>query len=215
MKNFRWIAACGFAAALVATAAWAHDQEHAEKMESKASIGKTAPDFTLTDLHGKARHLSDYRGKFVVLEWNNPDCPFVNKHYGSGNMQALQREYGKKGVVWLTINSSAKGKQGYYEPAALEKWLGSEKWAAQAYLRDTDGKVGRLYGAKTTPNMFVIDPKGTLIYAGAIDDKPSTKKADVATAKNYVRACLDAAMAGKTVAVHATVPYGCSVKYAK
>jgi len=179
-----------------------------------AKIDAPAPDFTLADIDGKTHKLSDYRGKFVALEWHNPDCPFVRKHYDSGNMQKLQSQWGKKGVVWLTICSSAPGKQGYYEAQDVEKQMKKSKSAATAYLRDTDGKVGRLYGAKTTPHIFVINPDGVLIYAGAIDDKPSTKQADIKGATNYVQACLDAATSGKVVATKATAPYGCSVKYA-
>jgi hypothetical protein len=138
----------------------------------------------------------------------------VKKHYGSGNMQKLQETYSKKGVVWLTICSSAPGKQGYYEPADLAKMTAGDKWKAAAYLRDSNGEVGRSYGARTTPHMYIIDPEGVLIYAGAIDDKPSTKRSDIEGATNYVTAALDAAMAGKQVEVKTTTPYGCSVKYA-
>jgi cytochrome oxidase Cu insertion factor (SCO1/SenC/PrrC family) len=179
-----------------------------------AAINKKAPDFSLVGIDGKTYKLSDYAGKYVVLEWNNPDCPFVRKHYGSGNMQALQKRYVDEGVVWLTICSSARGKQGYYEPDALKPMLKKLKVASTAYLRDPEGTVGRLYAAKTTPDMFVIDPKGVLIYAGAIDDKPSTNLDDIKGARNYVAACLDAAMAGKAVATASTASYGCSVKYA-
>jgi peroxiredoxin len=177
-------------------------------------IDAPAPNFTLADVEGKRHKLSDYRGKFVALEWHNVDCPFVRKHYDSGNMQKLQSQWGKKGVVWLTICSSAPGKQGYYESGDVKMQMKKSKSAASAYLRDTDGKVGRLYGAKTTPHIFVINSDGVLIYAGAIDDKPSTKQADIKGATNYVQACLDAATSGKAVATKATTPYGCSVKYA-
>ena len=182
---------------------------------ARAAINKEAPDFTLTDITGKAHKLSQYRGKYVILEWTNPDCPFVRKHYGSGNMQALQKHWEEKEVVWLTICSSAKGQQGYYEADALRKQLEKSKATPSAYLIDSDGAVGHTYQAKTTPHMYVVDPKGVLIYAGAIDDKPSTKQADIDGATNYVQVCLDAAMAGKPVAVSTTTPYGCSVKYAK
>jgi hypothetical protein len=156
--------------------------------------------------------LSDYKGKYVVLEWNNWDCPFVKKHY-SGSMQKLQNQYGKKEVVWLTICSSGPGKQGYYDAKGHQQRLEKSESAATAYLADSDGSVGRIYGAKTTPHMFVIDPKGVLIYAGAIDDKPSTKTADLEGANNYVQSCLDAAFAGDDVKVKTSAPYGCSVKY--
>jgi peroxiredoxin len=179
-----------------------------------AAIDQKAPDFTLTGIDGKNYKLSDFKGKYVVLEWNNLDCPFVKKHYGSGNMQALQKKYTDKGVVWLTICSSAEGKQGYYEPAALKEMTKERKLSSTAYLRDADGTVGKEYGAKTTPSMFVVNPEGTLIYAGAIDSKPSTDPNDIPGATNYVAACLDASMAGKTIATRTTVSYGCSVKYA-
>lgn len=211
MRPTRLVAAVAVLIALLSTASRAAGDTARPKT---ATLDKPAPDFTLTGIDGSQYTLSDYRGKYVVLEWNNPDCPFVRKHYNSGNMQALQKAYRAKDVVWLTINSSAEGKQGYYEPSKLRKRTSEWKWAATAYLRDPSGKVGRMYDAKTTPDMYVIDPAGTLIYAGAIDDKPSTRLSDVDGATNYVRACLDAAMAGKPVATKSTTPYGCSVKYA-
>jgi peroxiredoxin len=179
-----------------------------------AVVDKPAPDFTLPGTDGKKYTLTDFKGKYVVLEWNNPDCPFVKKHYNTGHMQALQKEYTGKDVVWLTVCSSAPGKQGYYPAAEVEKMCAEKKVSATSYLQDPDGTVGRMYGAKTTPNMFVINPDGILIYSGAIDDKPSTKTADLDGAANYVRSCLDAAMAGKPVGTKSTTPYGCSVKYA-
>jgi len=178
-----------------------------------ATVGQAAPDFTLTDTAGKAHALSAAKGKFVVLEWVNYDCPFVGKHYKSGNMQGLQRKYTEKGVVWLQINSSAPGKQGAYDgarAAALSKQKGA---ASTAYLLDPSGAVGRLYGAKTTPHMFVIDPRGTVVYAGGIDDTPSPDVEDIPRAKNFVSAALDEAMAGKPVTNVSSQPYGCSVKY--
>jgi peroxiredoxin len=178
-----------------------------------AALNEKAPDFALTGIDGKPYKLSDFKGKYVVLEWNNLDCPFVKKHYGSGNMQALQKKYTDKGVVWLTICSSAEGKQGYYEPAALQEKAKEAKFASTAYLRDADGTVGKSYGAKTTPHMFIVNPDGVLIYAGAIDDKPSPDPNDIAKASNYVAACLDESMAGKAVATASTTSYGCSVKY--
>ncbi len=179
-----------------------------------AAIDQKAPDFSLTGIDGKTYKLSDFKGKYVVLEWNNLDCPFVKKHYGSGNMQALQKKYTEKGVVWLTICSSAQGKQGYYEPAALQEMTKERKLASTAYLRDADGTVGKEYGAKTTPSMFVVNPEGTLVYAGAIDDKATPDPNDIPGATNYVAACLDASLTGKPVATKSTVSYGCSVKYA-
>lgn len=175
--------------------------------------GETAPNFTLNDTNGVVHSLSQYKGKFVVLEWFNYDCPFVKKYYDHGTMQALQKEYKAKDVVWLAINSSAEGKEGYY-PADKLNALSKEKgMAATAVFMDSDGKVGKLYGAKTTPHMFVIDPQGLLIYQGAIDNKPSTDTADLATAVNYVKSALDEALAGKAVTEASTKSYGCSVKY--
>jgi peroxiredoxin len=180
-----------------------------------AAIDKPAPDFTLEDSNGKTHSLSDFEGKFVVLEWTNFDCPFVKKHYASGNMQKLQKTYTDKGVVWLRICSSASGSQGHYAADAINEKCKGEKSNQTAYLTDADGVVGKQYGAKTTPHMFIVNPKGVLIYAGAIDDKPSTKTEDIEGAENYVVAALDAAMNGKTVTTKTSVPYGCSVKYKK
>lgn len=175
--------------------------------------GSPAPDFTLKDVAGKSHTLSAYQGKWVVLEWVNYDCPFVRKHYGSGNMQKVQKAARAKGAVWLSVNSSATGKQGYFEGAALAKRIADEKADVDGYLIDSDGKVGRMYKAKTTPHMFVVNPEGVVVYAGAIDDRPSTDKADVDGARNYVQAALEAGMAGKAVETASTPPYGCSVKY--
>lgn len=179
-----------------------------------ATVGQPAPGFSLTDSHGQTRKLADYRGKFVVLEWVNFECPFVGKHYGSGNMQKLQKTYTAKDVVWLSINSSAPGKQGNFTPDKINALIKDKGGVATAYLLDPDGMVGRAYGAKTTPHMYVIDPSGTLLYAGGIDDKPSTDLADIATAKNFLSAAMDEALAGKAVTIKSHQPYGCSVKYA-
>jgi peroxiredoxin len=178
-----------------------------------AKPGEPAPDFTLTDTKGKTHSLKDFAGKYVVLEWTNHQCPFVRKHYGSGNMQKLQKEYTGKGVVWLSIVSSAPGEQGYVTAKQENKLLTKNHAAPTAVLLDPNGTAGQLYGAKTTPDMVVIDPKGTLIYSGAIDDKPSTDKATVAGAHNYVRDALDAAMAGQPVKTPLTKSYGCGIKY--
>jgi len=179
-----------------------------------ATVGEKAPDFVLTDIHGKNHTLKGYAGRYVVLEWVNFGCPFVRKHYDSDNLQTLQSTYIGKDVVWLSICSSVSGKQGHFEGEELTKQVvevnGSK---ATAYLTDPEGTVGRAYGAKATPHMFVIDPKGTLIYAGAIDNRPTTDKGDIKGATNYVRAALDAAMAGKKVETTVTQAYGCSVKY--
>lgn len=180
---------------------------------AEPAVGEKAPNFKLTDVTGKERSLSDFSGRYVVLEWTNHDCPFVVKHYSTGNMQKLQADYKAKNVVWLTINSSAPGKQGNYSP---EKWieiLAEKKSAAMATLLDPDGKVGRLYGAQTTPHMFIIDPAGVLIYQGAIDSIKSTDTDDLEFAENYVRAALDAALSGNAVRESSTKAYGCSVKY--
>jgi len=176
--------------------------------------GEPAPEFTLTDSNGQSHKLSDFKGKFVVLEWLNHGCPFVVKHYGSGNMQKLQKEFTGKDVVWLSIASSAPGKQGNMTPAEANVAKEEKGSAATAVLLDADGTVGRLYNAKVTPHMFVINSEGTLIYMGAIDSVKSPDPADVANAKNYVKQALDEAMAGKPVSEPTTTPYGCGVKYA-
>ncbi len=178
-----------------------------------ASIGKKAPDFELKDSMGKSYKLSDFKGKFVVLEWINYGCPFVVKHYDSGNMQKLQKKYTEKDIIWLAVCSSAPGKQGNHEPDELNEK--SEEYGAEftAYLIDEDGKTGKMYGAKTTPHMYIVDKEGNLVYAGGIDDKPSTDQDDIENAQNYVAAALDQLLAGKEVEVKSTRPYGCSVKY--
>jgi len=178
-----------------------------------AIVGKAAPPLELKDADGKTVRLDSFKGKFVVLEWINFQCPFVGKHYGSGNMQKLQKKYTDEGVVWLAICSSAPGKQGYVTGPEAKEGMKERGAAPSDFLLDPKGVAGHAYGAKTTPHMFVIDPKGTLVYDGAIDDKPSTDKADIETAKNYLVAALDASMAGKKVEVTASQPYGCSVKY--
>jgi len=178
-------------------------------------VGSDAPNFTLKDTSGKEHSLADFKGKFVVLEWFNEGCPFVKKHYTSGNMQKLQKEYTGKDVVWLSISSSAQGEQGYMTPETAPKTMGDWKMDSTKVLLDHDGKVGKMYGAKTTPHMFVIDKTGKLIYQGAIDSKPTPNTADLEGAENYVRVALDSSMAGKPVANSSTKPYGCSVKYAK
>ena len=181
--------------------------------QAAAVVGQPAPELSAPDTTGATRSLSAYKGKFVVLEWVNFECPFVGKHYGSGHMQKLQKDYTGKGVVWLSVNSSATGKQGYYPSDKINALLKQKGAAPSAYLLDTAGAAGRAYGAKTTPHMFIVDPKGTLIYAGGIDDTPSTDEADIATAKNFVSKALDEALAGKPVTTTSSQPYGCSVKY--
>jgi hypothetical protein len=180
---------------------------------ASVSIGEPAPDFALNDLTGATHRLSDFQGKTVVLEWNNPDCPFVQKHYNSGNLPGLQKSAMADGVVWLLINSGAAGQDGNYPPAELQSWLKKEGSAPTAYLLDPQGKVGRLYAAKATPHMFVIAPNGEVVYDGAIDSIRSAKISDIAKATNYVASALDALKAGRPVEPASTQPYGCSVKY--
>ena len=176
-------------------------------------VGDPAPSFSLVDTNGKQHALGDFKGKVVVLEWFNHDCPFVKKHYDSGNMPALQSRYTAKDVVWLSINSSAPGKQGNYAPEKANELSKEKKSAATYVLLDQDGTVGRLYGAKTTPHIYVIDGKGVLRYEGAIDSVSSTDQADIKDATNYVAAAVDAVMAGKNVDPSVTQSYGCAVKY--
>jgi peroxiredoxin len=176
-------------------------------------VGMEAPDFTGTASNGQQISLARYRGKFVVLEWHNQGCPYVRKQYESGNMEALQRKWTAKNVVWLSVISSAPGHQGYVTAAQENEYLQTMKASPTAVLLDPSGTIGHLYDAKTTPNMFVIDPAGKLIYEGAIDDHPTTDLADIKGSKNYVDAALTEAMAGQPVATPVTRPYGCSVKY--
>src|SRR5216110_1791607 len=176
-------------------------------------VGGAAPDFSAPDANGKTQSLSQYKGKYVVLEWFNPECPFVKKHYGSDNMQKLQKEYTDKGVVWLTIDSNAPGTEGNLTPEQAQKVATSWKTQQTALLLDPDGKVGRAYGAKNTPNMVIINPDGKIAYEGAIDSKASPNPADIPSSTNYVKAALDESLAGKSVSTPQTKPYGCSVKY--
>jgi peroxiredoxin len=185
----------------------------ASEGEAAAQVGKTAPEFSLPASTGKSVDLSQYKGKLVVLEWFNHGCPFVKKHYDSGNMQALQKEFTGKGVIWLSICSSAPGKQGFGTAEEHNAELKEFKAAPTAVLMDSDGKVGRLYGAKTTPHMFIINKKGVLVYAGAIDDHPDTEKDSIKVSKNFVKEALDELLGGKAVAQASTKSYGCSVKY--
>jgi peroxiredoxin len=179
---------------------------------ASAAVGQAAPAFTVTDLAGKPANLADYRGKTVVLEWHNFACPFVQKHYRSGNMQALQKRYSTD-VVWLAVNSTNKSAWDYTEPAKLTTQLKEFGAAPARYLMDEPGTMGLAYGAKTTPHMYIIDGSGQVVYNGAIDDKRSADVADVKTAKNYVAAALDELKAGKPVSTPSTRPYGCNVKY--
>ncbi len=179
----------------------------------EAKIGAKAPDFRLTDSNGNEHSLSDFAGKIVVLEWINYDCPFVKKHYDSKNMQTLQERYTQQGVVWLAVCSSAEGKQGYFSNDEINKRSDDHNAKFTAYLIDEDGKVGKMYGAKTTPHMFIINSEGSLVYAGGIDDIKSTDVKDIEKAKNYVAAALDELLEGKEVTTKTSEPYGCSVKY--
>src|SRR5438270_4177282 len=176
-------------------------------------VGEAAPDFTATDSNGKTQHPADLKGKYVVLEWHNQGCPFTKKHYESGNMQRLQKEWTAKGVAWFTVISLAQGMQGFVTPSQENDYVKSMKAAPTAVLMDPGGSLGHLYSAKTTPHMFIVDPSGTLIYNGAIDDHPTSDQSDIANSKNYVSLALQQAMGGKPVAEAATRPYGCSVKY--
>ena len=179
----------------------------------RASVDSEAPLFTLKDAQGASHSLADYKGKYVILEWVNFGCPFVGKHYGSGSMQELQRTMTARGTAWLSICSSAPGKQGFYDGEGLKEKLKAENASPTAYLVDADGTVGKLYGAKTTPHMFIINPQGVLIYEGGIDNIASTDRDDIAKATNYVKEVMAAAWDGKPLPFKTTRSYGCSVKY--
>lgn len=200
MKSVRLVLAATLAAALASNAF------------ASAPAGSAAPAFTVTDLAGKPVNLADYKGKTVVLEWHNFGCPFVQKHYKSGNMQALQKKYGGD-VVWLAVNSTNAGHQDYQAPPVLTKALAEAGAAPAKYLMDEPGTMGKAYGAKTTPHMYIIDGTGKVVYNGAIDDNRSANPADVKGAKNFVSAALDEMKAGKPVSTPSTAPYGCTIKY--
>ncbi|TWO64891.1 thioredoxin family protein [Caenimonas sedimenti] len=182
-------------------------------VQAAPAVGQPAPDFTLKDASGKTVKLSDYRGKHVVLEWTNPGCPYVKKHYNSGNMAATQQDAMSKGAVWLAINSTEKDAYDYLEPAKLVAWMKERKSAPTATLMDEEGVAGRAYGARTTPHMYIVDPQGKLVYAGGIDSIPSSNPDDIKKATNYVKQGLGEALAGKPVSAATTRPYGCSIKY--
>ncbi len=181
--------------------------------QAATAVGQPAPDFTLKDTSGKTVRLSDFKGKHVVLEWTNPGCPFVRKHYDSGNMPATQKDATSKGVVWLSINSTEKASSDYLEPAKLAAWRTERKSASTAVLMDEEGTVGKSYGARTTPHMYIVNPQGMLVYAGGIDSIPSARPADIEKATNYVTVGLGEALAGKPISAATTAPYGCSIKY--
>jgi peroxiredoxin len=180
---------------------------------AKPETGQTAPAFTATDTHGKAVSLADLKGKTVVLEWSNHGCPFVQRHYGAGNMQKLQAEAARDGVIWLTIISSAPGRQGHVSPSEANELSASRKALPAHVILDPEGEIGRLYQARTTPHMFVIDPEGRVAYMGGIDDQPHASRSETEKATNYVRLALNAMKKSETVAITVTRPYGCSVKY--
>jgi peroxiredoxin len=177
------------------------------------SAGQAAPDSSLADTHGKTVHLADYRGKYVVLEWTNPECPFVRRHYESKNMPGLQKDWSTRGVVWVSIDSSNRSSSEFKTAAQLDAWMHTQGAAQTEVLVDAESATARLYGAKTTPHMFVIDPEGRVIYAGAIDDRPWASASETPKSKNYVRAALVAATSGAAVDPANTTPYGCSIKY--
>ena len=178
-----------------------------------ASVGQPAPAFTATDTSGKTVSLADFKGKHVVLEWVNPGCPYVKKHYDSANMPATQKDAVGKGAVWLAVNSTNTGAYDYMPPDKLAAWMKEKGGAPTATLMDEDGKVGRAYGARTTPHMYIVDPAGKLVYAGAIDSKPTANPDDIKTATNHVKVALAESIAGKPVSTPATRAYGCSIKY--
>ena len=181
--------------------------------QAAPAIGQNAPDFSLKDAGGRTVRLSDFRGRHVVLEWTNPGCPYVKKHYDSGNMPATQKDAVDRGVVWLSINSTEKTSYEYMEPAKVVAWQAERRARPSALLLDEEGSAGKAYGARTTPHMYIVDPQGRLIYAGGIDSIPSSDPADIKKAVNYVRQGLDEALAGKPLSAATTRPYGCSIKY--
>lgn len=186
---------------------------HGAEISAAPVVGKPAPDFTALGSDGVRHAIGAQRGSVVVLEWTNHDCPFVRKHYGSGNMQALQKDAKAQGIVWWSVISSAPGKQGHVSPAEADELTVGRGAAPSAVLLDSEGTVGRLYGARTTPHMYIIDPQGTLVYMGGIDDNPSADPADIPAATNYVRTALADLKSGRPVEPASTRPYGCSVKY--
>jgi peroxiredoxin len=181
--------------------------------QAAATVGAPAPAFTLTDTDGRSRSLAEFKGRTVVLEWVNPGCPFVRKHYDSANLPRLQQEFTGKGVVWLAINSTEKAASDHLAPPELARWMQTQKAAPTATLMDEEGSVGRAYGARTTPHMYIIDAQGTLVYAGGIDSIASARVADIQTATNYVRQGLTELLAGQPIRQASTRPYGCTIKY--
>lgn len=182
--------------------------------QAQAVVGQPAPAFSISDSQGRTVSLTDFKGRHVVLEWVNPGCPFVQKHYDSGNLPGTQQAARAQGVVWLTVSSTARSASDWRAPAELEAWLKSRQAAHSATLIDEEGRLGRAYGARTTPQLYLIDPAGKLLYAGAIDSRPTANPADIATATNYVKQALVEALAGRPVSHPTSTPYGCSIKYA-
>ena len=180
---------------------------------SSVTVGQQAPEFSAPDTAGRLHRLSDFKGRYVVLEWTNPGCPFVRKHYESANMQGVQKDATARGVVWLAVDSTARDSADYRSPSELGRWMAEKGAAATATLMDEDGAIGKAYGARTTPHLYIVNPQGTLVYAGGIDSVASTRVADVRTATNYVRQGLNEALAGKPLTAATTRPYGCSIKY--
>ncbi|HQZ05389.1 MAG TPA: thioredoxin family protein [Burkholderiaceae bacterium] len=185
----------------------------ATAVRAAPSVGQPAPAFSLTDTAGKTVQLADFRGRHVVLEWVNPGCPYVRKHYSSANMQGTQRDVTAQGVVWLAINSTENASTDYLAPAQMGRWMQSQQATATHTLMDEDGTVGKAYGARTTPHMYIVDPAGKLIYAGGIDSVPSSRVDDIKTAVNYVKQGVREALAGQPIRAATTRPYGCSIKY--
>jgi peroxiredoxin len=184
-----------------------------DAVDATVSAGQPAPQFKGTDVSGKPVSLADFKGKYVVLEWNNPYCPFVMKHYDSGNMQSLQKRFGADNVAWIAVNSTRDSHSEYLSPDKLAAWFRQQNAAPAAVVMDTKGEIGRAFGANVTPHMFVVDPSGTVVYAGAIDDKRSANPADVKTANNYIVAALTDARSGKPIATASSSAYGCTIKY--
>ncbi len=213
MKTQLLATALTLAAAALMSCAAPDAAANAATASAAAKVGQPAPAFKLVDSSGQTRSLADFAGKTVVLEWTNHECPFVKKHYGAGNMQAQQRDATADGVVWLTVNSSSPGKQGHLDGPDAEQVRAQARAVQTAYLLDPEGTTGRVYGAKTTPHMYIIDPDGVLRYAGGIDSIPSKDTADIAKATQYVPQALAELAAGNPVSVPVTRPYGCSVKY--
>jgi peroxiredoxin len=182
-------------------------------LHAAPSVGQRAPDFSLVDTGGKTVRLSDFQGKHVVLEWVNPGCPYVRKHYGSNNMQSTQNDVVASGIVWLAINSTEEASSDYQTPEQLARWMQEQKAAATHTLMDPEGTAGKAYGARTTPHMYIVDPRGALVYAGGIDSIPSSRVGDIKTAVNYVRQGVRELLAGQPVSAATTRPYGCSIKY--